>query len=98
MAGALSESDYLAKLAAAGFEQAAIEVTRVYHAEDAAALLAGQGEDLQRLAAEVDGKFVSGFVRARKPASARMAAAQAPAAPAEPARAGSCCAPGCCSR
>ncbi|GMV46492.1 MAG: arsenite S-adenosylmethyltransferase [Pseudomonadota bacterium] len=75
VAGALGESEYLAKLAAAGFESAAIEVTRVYGAADAAGFLAGQGEELKRLAAEVDGKFVSAFVRATKPATAGAAAA-----------------------
>jgi len=75
VAGALGESEYLAKLAAAGFESAAIEVTRVYDAADAAGFLAGQGEELKRLAAEVDGKFVSAFVRATKPATAGAAAA-----------------------
>lgn len=75
VAGALGESEYLAKLAAAGFESAAIEVTRVYDAAAAAGFLAGQGEELKRLAAEVDGKFVSAFVRATKPATAGAAAA-----------------------
>lgn len=87
VAGALTEDDYLAKLRAAGFEAPGLEVTRVYRAEDAAAFLAGQGEDLQRLAAEVDGKFVSGFVRAVKPMAVDRPAAASP-----------CCQPrgGCC--
>ncbi|HNK20176.1 MAG TPA: arsenite methyltransferase, partial [Piscinibacter sp.] len=72
VAGALRDADYLAKLQAAGFEDAAIEVTRVYSAEDAKEFLSGQSEQLQQLARDVDGRFVSGFVRARKPlASAR---------------------------
>ena len=49
--------------ASGGFEDAAIEVTRVYSAEDAKEFLAGQPEHLQQLAREVDGRFVSGFVR-----------------------------------
>jgi SAM-dependent methyltransferase len=92
IAGALSEDDYLAKLGAAGFEGAAIEVTRVYGADDAREFLAAQGEDAQRLAREVDGKFVSGFVRATKPLKARASAPAGPAA----AAAASCCSPGCC--
>ena len=93
VAGALSETDYLAKLRAAGFADAAIEVTRVYSAEDAKEFLAGEGEEAQRLATQVDGRFVSGFVRAAKPATAGAAAMEA--APA----AGGCCGGGgggCC--
>jgi arsenite methyltransferase len=89
VAGALSDTDYLAKLQAAGFEHAAIEVTRTYGVEDAKGFLAGQGEDLLALATEVDGKFVSGFVRASKPAAA---AARPEAA------AASSCGQGCCCR
>jgi len=66
IAGALSEDDYRAKLAAAGFTAIDVEVTRVYGGEDARAFLAGQGFD-ESVAASVDGKFVSAFVRARKP-------------------------------
>jgi SAM-dependent methyltransferase len=67
VAGALSDSEYLSKLAAAGFEQAAIEVTRVYSAEDAKEFLQGDADELLRLASQIDGQFVSGFVRAVKP-------------------------------
>jgi hypothetical protein len=89
VAGALSDCDYLDKLAAAGFEDAAIEVTRVYTTSDARDLLRGQGADVEALASEVDGKFVAAFVRATKPAAgvARRASA---------ASASSCCAPSCC--
>ncbi|MEO8122732.1 MAG: arsenite methyltransferase [Burkholderiales bacterium] len=67
VAGALSDTDYLAKLAAAGFTQADIEVTRVYSVADAREFLAGQSDDMQLLAEQVDGKFISGFIRAVKP-------------------------------
>jgi 2-polyprenyl-3-methyl-5-hydroxy-6-metoxy-1,4-benzoquinol methylase len=67
VAGALSDAEYLSKLAAAGFEQAAIEVTRVYGVEDAREFLQGDADELLQLADEIDGKFVSGFVRAVKP-------------------------------
>ena len=70
VAGALSDRDYLAKLASAGFEHADIEVTRVYSVDDAQDFLAGQGADIKQLAQEVDGKFVSGFIRAVKPVAA----------------------------
>jgi ubiquinone/menaquinone biosynthesis C-methylase UbiE len=67
MAGALEESEYLAKLAKAGFELVNIEPTRIYHVEDARELLSSQGIDVEAIAPLVDGKFMSGFVRARKP-------------------------------
>jgi 2-polyprenyl-3-methyl-5-hydroxy-6-metoxy-1,4-benzoquinol methylase len=93
VAGALSDRDYLAKLAAAGFEQAGIEVTRVYSLDDAKDLLAGQDQDMHRLASEVDGKFVSAFIRASKPlASGAAASGEAAAKPA----ATSCCSGGRC--
>ncbi len=66
IAGALEESDYRAKLTAAGFEAIGIEPTRVYKAEDAREFLTGKGLDVDALAAEVDGKFMSAFVRATK--------------------------------
>ena len=86
VAGALGDSEYLAKLAAAGFENAAIEVTRVYGVDDAQEFLAGQGADLQQLAQQVDGKFVSGFIRASKPKGDLPKAGTA----------SSCCASSCC--
>ena len=95
VAGALRDADYIAKLQAAGFEDAAIEVTRVYSAEDAKEFLAGQPEHLQQLAREVDGRFVSGFVRARKPLSAATTA-EAAASAASPAATGCGCGPRCC--
>jgi len=95
VAGALSDADYLAKLQAAGFADAAIEVTRVYTAEDAKAFLSGQSGQLQQLAREMDGRFVSGFVRARKPLTPSPTAGVAtPAAAA--ATAGCGCGPRCC--
>jgi len=89
VAGALSDRDYLDKLAAAGFENAAIEVTRVYAASDARELLAGQGPDVEALASEVDGRFIAAFVRATKPAVG--------VAPRAAGQESSCCAPSCCS-
>ena len=69
IAGALSESDYRSKLAAAGFTAVDVEVTRVYSTEDAATFLKGQGLDVETAAKEVDGKIVSAFIRATKPDS-----------------------------
>lgn len=92
VAGALSDHEYIAKLTAAGFEHADIEVTRVYGVDDAHDFLRGQGLDIQALAKEVDGKFVSGFVRAVKP---RLEAAPIAATAGD--QASGCCSPACCS-
>ena len=67
VAGALDESDYRAKLAEAGFEAIDIEPTRIYRAEDAREFLARAGLDIEVVAQQVDGRFMSAFVRARKP-------------------------------
>jgi SAM-dependent methyltransferase len=69
VAGALEENEYKAKLEAAGFERIGVEPTRVYRAEDARAFLSGQGVDVDAIAPEVDGRFISAFIRARKPGS-----------------------------
>src|SRR4051794_2554250 len=68
IAGALDENDYRAKLTAAGFEQVDVEPTRVHRAEDARVFLAGQGIDVEKIAPQVDGKVLSAFIRAVKPA------------------------------
>jgi arsenite methyltransferase len=67
VAGALEESEYASLLSAAGFEQVDIEPTRIYKAEDAAAFLANAVQDVAVVAREIDGKFLSAFVRATKP-------------------------------
>jgi arsenite methyltransferase len=69
VAGALGGDEYVAKLAEAGFENIGIEPTRVYSIEDARGFLSGRGLDLDALISEVEGKFISGFVRASKPAT-----------------------------
>src|SRR5208337_2101915 len=80
IAGALEENEYRSKLSAAGFEQVEIEPTRIYRAEDAREFLSGQGIDVDALAPQVDGKFLSAFIRAVKPIAAKEA----------------CCGPTCC--
>jgi len=70
VAGALELSEYRMKLAAAGFEAIDIDPTRVYKAEDARQFLAGEGIDADAIAPLVDGKFMSAFVRAKKPGGA----------------------------
>jgi SAM-dependent methyltransferase len=83
IAGALDESEYRLKLAVAGFEAISIEPTRVYKVDDARDFLIGKGIDVDAIAPVVDGKFMSAFVRAKKPAAA--------------AKADACCTPTCCS-
>lgn len=82
VAGALEENEYRTKLAAAGFEKIEIEPTRVYRVEDAREFLSGQNIDVDAIAPQVDGKFMSAFVRAVKPAGAAAKA---------------CCGPTCCN-
>jgi len=67
VAGALEEHEYRDKLAQAGFEGIDVEPTRVYRMEDAREFLAGAGIDAAAIAPQVDGKFMSAFIRARKP-------------------------------
>jgi len=69
IAGALEQDDYVAKLARAGFENIGIEPTRIYNIEDARAFLAGQGVDVDTIAPQVEGRFMSAFIRATRPAA-----------------------------
>jgi arsenite methyltransferase len=82
VAGALDESEYRSKLASAGFGEIQVEPTRVYRAADAREFLSSAGIDADAIAPEVDGKFMSAFVRAVKPS---------------PAANHVCCGPECCS-
>jgi len=67
VAGALEENEYRAKLASVGFETIEVEPTRIYRIEDAREFLSGQNIDVDAIAPQVDGKFMSAFVRAVKP-------------------------------
>jgi SAM-dependent methyltransferase len=67
VAGALEEDEYRGKLGKAGFEAVGLEPTRIYRTEDARELLDREGIDAVAIAPMVDGKFMSAFVRARKP-------------------------------
>ena len=67
VAGALGDDEYVAKLASAGFEDIDIEDDARLQLEDARTFLAAEGLDVDALASEVDGTFVSAFVRATKP-------------------------------
>ena len=67
VAGALKDTEYQEKLAAAGFESIEIEPTRVYKIDEARAFLSAEGVDVDAVAPLVEGKFISAFVRAVKP-------------------------------
>jgi arsenite methyltransferase len=82
VAGALEENEFLGMLRDVGFRKSTIEPTRVYKAEDAAAFLSGSGLEANEFASQIDGKFMSAFVRATKPA---VGAAEK-----------TCCGPDCC--
>jgi arsenite methyltransferase len=69
IAGALDDTEYVNKLAAAGFDGIEVEPTRVYSIEDARQFLAAEGLDVDAIAPLVEGKFISAFVRATKPAA-----------------------------
>jgi arsenite methyltransferase len=70
IAGALEESDYIAKLTGAGFEDVTVERTRVYNVEDARKFLTEAGVDVDAIAPQVNEKFFSAFVLANKPKTA----------------------------
>src|SRR5215472_15235987 len=70
VAGALDETDYRDKLSATGFQEVDVEPTRIYRAADAKEFLATKGIDADVIAPQVDGRFMSAFVRAVKPAKA----------------------------
>ncbi len=89
VAGALEENEFKALLHDAGFENVDIEPTRVYQAEDAAAFLAGAGLDASA-ASQIEGRFMSAFVRATKPVHDEVS-------PALPLASGACCGPECCA-
>jgi len=68
IAGALDEDEYRSLLTQAGFSEIEVVPTRVYHLEDAKDLIAAQGIDIDDFAS-ADGRFMSAFVRATKPAT-----------------------------
>lgn len=67
VSGALEENEYRSKLAAAGFQEIEIEPTRIYRIDDARAFLIDKGIDVHAIAPQVDGRFMSAFVRAVRP-------------------------------
>jgi len=91
VAGALEEMEYRDLLADAGFRRVDIEPTRIYEAKDAEAFLAGSGLDAETFASQIDGKFMSAFIRATKPAGLKATLAL----PKKEEK--SCCGPDCCN-
>lgn len=69
IAGALQENEYREKLARAGFESIEVEATRIYRVEEARDFLAAAGLDPETVGPQIDGKFISAFIRAVKPAT-----------------------------
>jgi hypothetical protein len=69
VAGALGDGEYRDKLLTAGFTDVSVEPWREYSLDDARTFLAAGGLDVDALAARVDGKVASAFIRARKPAA-----------------------------
>ena len=67
--GALGDQEYVSKLMQAGFEAIEIEPTRGYSIEDAQTVITGHGVDVDAIVPQVEGKFISAFIRARKPAA-----------------------------
>jgi arsenite methyltransferase len=74
IAGALEEQEYQARLIEAGFEAVSFEPTRIYNIEDARHFLTEAGVDVDAIAAEVGGKFLSAFIRGTKPNAAACCA------------------------
>jgi arsenite methyltransferase len=68
IAGALEDSEYREKLEAAGFDNIEIEPTRIYRSKEVFSFLLDKGFDAESFKDQVDGKFMSAFIRARKPA------------------------------
>jgi arsenite methyltransferase len=81
VAGALDENSYRDKLTSAGFQNVDLEPTRVYRAADARHFLEEAAISDETVLTEIDGRFMSAFVRAHKPAATPKA----------------CCASTCCA-
>lgn len=82
VAGAMEEYEYRSKLYDAGFEETDIEPTRIYKVEEAKEFLSASGLDAEKVAPQIEGKFMAAFVRAKKPG--RRAAVVGPSCHASP--------------
>jgi arsenite methyltransferase len=83
IAGALEEKEYREKLTRAGFAEIDIEPTRIYKVEEAREFLSDSGLDVATITPQIEGKFISAFIRAvkRVPANSEK----------------TCCGPTCCN-
>ncbi|MBN1570638.1 MAG: arsenite methyltransferase [Acidobacteria bacterium] len=72
VAGALEEDEYRQKLAAAGFENIEVEPTRIYRIQEVLAFLERKGFRIDSFSGRTEGKFISAFIRARKPLNSRV--------------------------
>jgi arsenite methyltransferase len=99
IAGALEESEFESLLRDAGFEDASLEPTRIYQAEDARQFLEEARLNVDEVVESVEGRFMSAFVRARKPSESgtRLAAAHAAGSALPIAQPEPCCGPDCCA-
>ncbi|MGH7507295.1 MAG: methyltransferase domain-containing protein, partial [Longimicrobiales bacterium] len=96
VAGALEEREFEALLREVGFDDPSLEPTRIYEVADARSFLEEAGLDVDAFASAVEGRFMSAFVRARKPAEA-SAAVTAAKSGSLPVAGSSCCGPDCCA-
>lgn len=71
VAGALEEATYRSKLSGAGFEAVDVEPTRIYRTTDAKQFLQTAGLSDEKTLAQIDGRIMSAFIRATKPAAAK---------------------------
>ena len=71
VAGALEEATYRSKLSGAGFEAVDVEPTRIYRTTDAKQFLQIAGLSDEKTLAQIDGRIMSAFIRATKPAAAK---------------------------
>ncbi|HXY00800.1 MAG TPA: arsenite methyltransferase [Candidatus Limnocylindrales bacterium] len=69
IAGALQEAEYREKLQTAGFEAIDVEPTRIYEVEEARDFLTAAGLDADVVGPQIRDKFMSAFIRAKKPAA-----------------------------
>ena len=69
VAGALEEATYRRKLSDAGFDAVDVEPTRIYRAADARQFLEEAGIADEATIGRIDGRIMSAFIRATKPAA-----------------------------
>jgi SAM-dependent methyltransferase len=73
IAGAMDEQVFMRLLEDTGFERVSVEPTREYTTDDAKAFMTQVGMPYAATLREVEGRFISGFVRATKPGTSAVA-------------------------